>query len=173
MEITSILAQKLFRTFHECANDTDENFWIASVLIYLLFISISNFYIKTVYIYKYIYIYIYVYIYIYYSPLKLAWVRIEPTNTEFYSDVVQLALRANFVQLFQFHCLFSVRFHFWYYLCQLPCLLQLKFSWVNHMSVAEWTDACGIHHWRIIWSSYRKLTWVGFEPTIMNFVQLL
>ena len=24
---------------------------------------------------------------------------------------------------------------------------------------------CGIHHWRIVWSSYRKMTWVGFEPT--------
>ena len=24
-------------------------------------------------------------------------------------------------------------------------------------------DICGIHHWRIIWSSYRKLAWVGFD----------
>ena len=31
------------------------------------------------------------------------------------------------------------------------------------MSVAEWTDAYGIHHWRILWSSYRKLAWVEFE----------
>ena len=23
----------------------------------------------------------------------------------------------------------------------------------------------GIHHWRILWSSYKKLAWVGFEPT--------
>ena len=33
------------------------------------------------------------------------------------------------------------------------------------MSVAEWADTYGIHHWRILWSSYRKLAWVGFEPT--------
>ena len=33
------------------------------------------------------------------------------------------------------------------------------------MSVVEWTDIHGIHHWMIVWSSYRKLTWVGFEPT--------
>ena len=28
---------------------------------------------------------------------------------------------------------------------------------------------CGIHHWRIFRSSYRKLTWVGFEPTTTEF----
>ena len=33
------------------------------------------------------------------------------------------------------------------------------------MSVAEWTDTYGIHHGRILWNSYRKLAWVGFEPT--------
>ena len=27
----------------------------------------------------------------------------------------------------------------------------------------------GIHHWRILWSSYRKLAWVGFEPTAAEF----
>ena len=27
----------------------------------------------------------------------------------------------------------------------------------------------GIHHWRMIWSSYRKLAWVGFEPTTTEF----
>ena len=26
-----------------------------------------------------------------------------------------------------------------------------------------------IHHWRILWSSYKKLAWVGFEPTITEF----
>ena len=33
------------------------------------------------------------------------------------------------------------------------------------MSVAEWTDAYCIHHPRILWNNYRKLTWVGLEPT--------
>ena len=37
------------------------------------------------------------------------------------------------------------------------------------MSVAEWADTYGIHHWRILWSSYRKLAWVGFEPTTTKF----
>ena len=37
------------------------------------------------------------------------------------------------------------------------------------MSVAEWVDTYGIHHWRILWSSYRKLVWVGFEPTTTEF----
>ena len=51
---------------------------------------------------------------------------------------VQLALRANFVQLLQFHRLFSVKFHFGCCLHQMPLLFWLKFSWGNHMSVAEW-----------------------------------
>ena len=54
------------------------------------------------------------------SYRKLAWVRFEPTTTEFRSNTltnwaikpwVQLALRANFVQLLQFYLLFSVRSH--------------------------------------------------------------
>ena len=27
----------------------------------------------------------------------------------------------------------------------------------------------GIHHWKILWSSYRKLAWVGYEPTATEF----
>ena len=68
-----------------------------------------------------IYIYIYIYIYLYgihhwlilwSSYRKLDWMGFEPTTTEFRSDAlndwairprVELALRANFVQLFQFH----------------------------------------------------------------------
>ena len=80
------------------------------------------------------------------SYRKLAWIGFEPTTTEFCSDAVtdwaikpwvQLTLRANFIQLLQFHRLFSVRFHFGYCLRQSPCLFQLKFSWGNHVSVAE------------------------------------
>ena len=37
------------------------------------------------------------------------------------------------------------------------------------MSVAEWADTYGIHHWWILWSSYRKLAWVGFELTTTKF----
>ena len=61
------------------------------------------------------------------SYRKLAWVGFETTTTEFRSDVltdwairpwVQLALRANVVQLHQYHRLLSVTFHFGYCLCQ-------------------------------------------------------
>ena len=71
----------------------------------------------------------------------------ESTTTEFRSDAltdwairswVQLALRANFGQLFQFHHLFSVKFHFGCGLRQSPRLIWLRFSWGNRMSVAEW-----------------------------------
>ena len=95
-----------------------------------------------IYIYIYIYIYICTYIYIYIygthhwsliwsSYRKLAWVGFEPTTIEFHSDAltdwairpwVQLALRTNFVQLLQFHHLFSVTFHFGYWFHQSPCL---------------------------------------------------
>ena len=87
-------------------------------------------------------------IYIWYSSLKDLWscyrklarVGFKPTTTEFHSDAltdwamrlwVQLALRANFVQLFQFHCLFSVRLHFRYCLRQWPHLFQsMLITWV-------------------------------------------
>ena len=36
------------------------------------------------------------------------------------------------------------------------------------MNVTEWTDAYGVQDWRIIKSSYGKLVWVGFEPTVLN-----
>ena len=112
------------------------------------------------------------------SYRKLTWVGFEPTTNEFRSDAltdwairpwVQLALRANFVQLLQFHRLFSVTFHFGYCVRQSPRLFSSKFCWGNHMSLAEWVDTYGIHHWRILWSSYRKLAWVGFEPMTTEF----
>ena len=65
------------------------------------------------------------------SYRRLAWVELEPTTTEFRPDAltdwairpwVQLTLRANFVQLLQFHCLFSVTFHFGYCIGQSPRL---------------------------------------------------
>ena len=102
----------------------------------------------------------------------------ESTTTEFRSDTltdwairpwVQLALSANFLQLLQFHGLFSVTFHFDYCLRQSPCLFSSSFCWGNHISVAEWVDTYRIHHWRILWSGYRKLAWVGFEPTTSEF----
>ena len=96
-----------------------------------------------------IYIYIYIFIYMVFihhwrilwsSYRKLAWVGFKPTTSEFRSDAltewairpwVQLALRANFVQLLQFHRLFSVTFHFGYCLRQWPRLFELKVSWLR------------------------------------------
>ena len=99
-----------------------------TTFIYIYYI----YYIYMVYI-CYIYIHsIYIYIYIsgihcwrilWSSYKKLAWVGFESTTNKFLSDAltnwairpwVQLTLRANFVQLLQFHCLFRVRFHFCY-----------------------------------------------------------
>ena len=82
----------------------------------------------------------------------------------------QLALRTNFLQILQFHHLFSEICHFGLRLCQSPHLLELKFCWWNHMSVAEWIQDTNVtHHWRILWSSYKKLDWEGFEHTTTEF----
>ena len=45
----------------------------------------------------------------------------------------------------------------------------IEIYWGNHMSVADWVNRYGIHHWSIFWGSYRKLAWVGFEPTTTEF----
>ena len=125
-----------------------------------------------------------IYIYTHYwrillsSQRKLTWVGLESTTTEFRSDattdgaikpLVQFKLRANFVQLLQFQCLFSVRFHFGYCLRQSPCFFWLKYFGGNYMSVVKRTDTYGIYNWRILWSSYRKLAWIGFEPMMSEF----
>ena len=45
----------------------------------------------------------------------------------------------------------------------------IDFFFFFSFEVAEWTDMYGIHHWMIVWSSYRKFPWVVFEPTIPEF----
>ena len=128
--------------------------------------------------------FIYIYIYIYHwqifrsSYRKLAWVGVEPTTTEFHSEAttdwairpwVRLALRANFVQLPQFHLfvqcsLFISVFAF------VSCHICFKRSLAQVTTlVAEWIDVYGIHQWIILRSSYRKLAWVGFEPATTKF----
>ena len=47
-----------------------------------------------------------------------------------------------------------------------PYLHESRSTW--NLSII-YLSVYGIHHWRIIWSSYRKLTWVGFEPTTSEF----
>ena len=52
---------------------------------------------------------------------------------------------------------------------RLPRFFSLNYFASNHMSVAEWADKYGTHHWQILRSSYRKLAWVGFQPTATEF----
>ena len=118
-----------------------KNIYIALLYIdYHIIILLLYTLLTYLYIYIYIYIYIYTCIYIYgihhwrilwSSSRKLAWMGFEPTTTQFRSDAltdwairpsVKLGLRANFVQLPQFHRLFSVTFHFGYCLRQSPHL---------------------------------------------------
>ena len=99
-------------------------------------------------------------------------------TTEFRSDAltdwairpwVQLALRANFVQLLQFHLFVQCsRFISVFAFASRHICCKQSLAQVITL-VAESIDTCGIHHWRIFRISYRKLAWVGFEPTITEF----
>ena len=112
------------------------------------------------------------------SYRKLSCVGVEPTTTEFHSEVlnnwaimpwVQLSLRTKFVQPLQFHRLFSVKFHFGYCLHQSQGLFLFGGCLRKLQGYVGMNDRYGIDHWRILWSSYRKLAWVGFEPTTTEF----
>ena len=113
------------------------------------------------------------------SYRKLSWLVHEPTTTEFGSEAltdwalrpwVQLTLRANVVQLLQFHLfvlcsrfisLFTLARHDLWFKPNLLLVIMLK---------AEWIDSYGSHHWRIFRSSYWKLARVRFEPTTTDFL---
>ena len=120
---------------------------------------------------------------------KLPWVGFEPATTEPSSNAltdwgmrpcVQLSLKVNFLMPLEFYHLLSVTFPFNFYshsnfiICSVSHFISAVylhqssrlFSVRNHMSVAEWAHIYGFHHWRIPWSSYRKLAWVGFDPGI-------
>ena len=99
------------------------------------------------------------------SYRKLAWVGFEPTNRLSYqamsSSCSQIQLCTAFIFHTTFISLLSVHVSF----RSLPSSVA---TFVNHV-VAEWIYTYGIHHWRIPRSSYRKLAWVGFEPTTTEF----
>ena len=56
-----------------------------------------------------------------------------------------------------------------------PLLSSLATFVLTKICLRQWhersrmNDTYGIHHCRIIWSSYRKLAWVGFESTTYEF----
>ena len=61
---------------------------------------------------------------------------------------------SNFIIYSVSHFILAVCLH------QLPLLFSLTFSVGNHMSVAEYADIYGIHHWQILWSLTNFLIWV-------------
>ena len=66
---------------------------------------------------------------------------------------VQLALRANFVQLLQSHLLFSTQISFGLLLSSVATFISIKTFWRgNHMNMnaSEWNHTYGIHHWMIL-----------------------
>ena len=104
--------------------------------------------------------------------------RFEPTTTEFRSEAltnwalrswVQLALRADFVQLLLFylvgqcsHFISTIAFF-----SRHSCFEQNLAQGIT--LGAEWIDTYGIQHWRVLRSNNRKVAWVGFEPTTTEF----
>ena len=81
---------------------------------------------------------------------------------------VQLALRANFLQLLQFH--FSVQCSrfisvVWRVICHI--CIERGLSQLIRL-VAEWIDTYENQHSRIFRNSYRKSVLVGFDPTIIE-----
>ena len=112
------------------------------------------------------------------SYRKLPWVGFEPKTTEFCSDAltkwairpwILLASRANFVQLLQFYLLNQCS-HFISAVAFVSCHICFTRNIAQVIAlVVEWINTYGIHHWRIFRSSYRKLAWVGSEPTTTEF----
>ena len=112
------------------------------------------------------------------SDRKFAWVGFEPKNTEFRSDAltdwalrpwVQLALRANFLSYSQSHLFFQCSLFISVFgIVSRHICFKRNLTQVITL-VAELIDTYGVYHWRIFRSSYRKLAWVGLEPTTTEF----
>ena len=126
-----------------------------------------------------VYIYIYIYIYIFLHPLltskpaTMTQSPLRPLNsvqtlqpTELSGHELNSHSEPTVYSYFNFISLLNVQVSF----RSLPSsVATFVFSEISHMSAAEWTDTYGIHHWRILRSSYRKLGWVGFEPATTEF----
>ena len=115
------------------------------------------------------------------SYRKFPWVEFEPndnlipfrccnqlSSTEFKSSV-QHTLKANFVQLLQFHLFIQ-----WRPLISVIAFVSCHICFkriIAHVIilVAEWINTHVIDHWRSLSSSYRKLAWVRFTPTTSEF----
>ena len=128
--------------------------------------------------------------YIWHSPLKdfwssyrkLAWMGFEPTTTEFCSNAltnwairpwVQLAHRANFVQLLQFH-LFVQCSHFIPAIAFISHHIYFKQNLAQVITlVVEWIDTYGIHQWRIFEVAIESWVECDLNPQPLNFVQTL
>ena len=82
---------------------------------------------------------------------------------------VQLALRAIFLQLLQFHIIVQCS-HFISAIAFFSHRICFKRNLAQVITlVTEWINTYGIHHWRIFRSSYKKLAWMGFEPMSTEF----
>ena len=124
-------------TFKSCQYDWKKRF------CWYFYININ--YLKLLYM-----VLIHYYIYYIYSPLKDS-LKFEPTTTELsgyefnlHSEPT-LCTYSNFI-VCSVSYFVQCRILFWILPSSVASLFELKVSWGNHMSVAEWANTCGIHH---------------------------
>ena len=115
---------------------------------------------------------------LYSSYRKLAWVGFDPINTELRSNALtnywaishKLNSHSEPTLYSYSHFTRSSMSNFISAIAFVTCHIYFNhFSRGNHASVAEWTDRYGIHYRKILWSSYRRLAWVGFQRTTTEF----
>ena len=107
-----------------------------------------------------------------------AWLRFEPTTTEFSSDALidwfirplsSTHLQSQLCPALQFH-LFVHCSRFIFSFAFISCHICFKWGFAQVIILlVEGTDTYGISQWIIFRSSYRKLIWVWFEATTTEF----
>ena len=113
---------------------------------------------------------------------KLAWLGFEPTTTEFPSDAltewairpwVQLALRANFPKIIQFHP-FAKCSHYPSVIAFVSSHICFKQNLAQLITlVVDWIDTYGFYHWRIFEGAMESWPDWDLKWSLFNSVQRL
>ena len=63
-----------------------------------------------------------------------------------------------FIKIYNIYIYIYIHIYVYIYMLYILCICIYIYLYIY-----------GIHHRKILWSSYRKLAWVGFEPTTTEF----
>ena len=129
------------------------------IYIYLCLSTYLSIYLS-IYISIYLSIYQYIYIYsnLYIQPMQ----HIQPMSCKFI--YVWKSCMRNIKCYFFYLEDISVLIYLYVYICMSVCVFVYVHIYI-YISIYMY----GIYHWRIHWSNYRKLSWVGSEPTTTEF----